>query len=438
MFKWLSGKGKQETRQLWDNEFNVVERGLDEEGVVAFVNQLITQHRASERVSADSLRSFLKTAVTNAEQIAASIKTRAQVEAEAEAARITNQAQQEGQDIRRRAQVAAQREAEDILQVANKKAEITEVETKQKALLFLLRAREEIEQEVSEEYKRIYAQLSSSLQRVLEVGQSLEVELKSKRAQLWEGKEFELEEQAAALLKTSAEATPAPETPVPEAEPAVPPEAEVAQEIINEPANLEEEVTKEKEKPPARPKKKKPKRRKKLPARPKKEVAQEIIKEPVHLEEEVTGEKEEPPARPMAEVTEEAEELEEPLPMEEARLTQPQLLDSRSIYNGEVELAIAIPVELGLVSKFYNYLQKLPDMKILHTRGSWDKGTTIAVVLDKPTPLIGRLAKIPDIEVIPELDDKAGPDKETASSLRRGGGKGVRRIKLTLKEAKSR
>jgi hypothetical protein len=438
MFKWLSGKSKQATRRLWENEFNVVERGLDEEGVIAFVNRLIAQHRASERVSADSLRSFLKTAVTNAEQIAASIKTRAQVEAEAEAAKITNQAQQESQDIRRRAQVAAQREAEDILQVANKKAEITEVETKQKALLFLLRAREEIEQEVSEEYKQIYARLSSSLQRVLEVGQSLEVELKSKRAQLWEGKEFELEEQAAALLKTPAEATPSPETLAPEEEPPVQLKEEIAREEIEEPVNLEEEVTKERKEPPARPKKKKPRKRKKLPAQPKEEVAREKIEEPVKLEEEVLTREEEPPARPMEEATEEIAELVEPPLTEEVNPPQSQPLDSQTIYNGEVELAIAIPVELRLVSKFYNYLQKLPDMKILHTRGSWDRGTTIAVVLDKPTPLIGKLLKIPDIEVIPELDDKPSSAKEIASSLRRGGGKGIRRIKLTLKETKSR
>ena len=72
---------------------------------------------------------------------------KAQQEAEAEAARIITQAKQEDQEIKRRAEIAAQKETEEILSVANKKAEITEVEAKQKALLFPLRAREEIEKE---------------------------------------------------------------------------------------------------------------------------------------------------------------------------------------------------------------------------------------------------------------------------------------------------
>ena len=79
---------KRKTRQLWESEFNVVKEGLDEKQVVAFVDNLIAQHRTLQQASADSLRSLLKTAVTDAEQLAASIKVKAQAEAEAEAAGI--------------------------------------------------------------------------------------------------------------------------------------------------------------------------------------------------------------------------------------------------------------------------------------------------------------------------------------------------------------
>ena len=96
MFKWLSQRfeKKQKARQLWESEFSVVREGLDEKQVVDFVNNLITQHRDSQQASADSLRSILKTAVTDAEQMAASIKMKAQAEAEAEGARIITQAKQ--------------------------------------------------------------------------------------------------------------------------------------------------------------------------------------------------------------------------------------------------------------------------------------------------------------------------------------------------------
>ncbi|GAI49356.1 unnamed protein product [marine sediment metagenome] len=65
MFNWFGqreGKGKQKARQLWEREFNITKEGLDEEQVVAFVNNLIAQHKASQQASAASLRSLLKTA----------------------------------------------------------------------------------------------------------------------------------------------------------------------------------------------------------------------------------------------------------------------------------------------------------------------------------------------------------------------------------------
>jgi hypothetical protein len=113
-------------------------------------------------------------------------------------------------------------------------------------------------------------------------------------------------------------------------------------------------------------------------------------------------------------------------------------LDSQALYTGEVELDIPVPVELKLVSKLYNYLQTIPELKILHTRGSWDRGTTITVVLDKPMPLISLISKIPDVEVTPELPQKDSLVRGRSSSLLRTGGKGVKGIKLILKEAQPR
>ncbi len=368
MFKWLSQRfeKKQKARQLWESEFSVVREGLDEKQVVDFVNNLITQHRDSQQASADSLRSILKTAVTDAEQMAASIKMKAQAEAEAEGARIITQAKQGNQEIKRKAEIAAQKETEEILSVANKKAEITEVEAKQQALLFLLRAREEIETEVRAEYKKAYARLSSSLQDLVDEGQNIETELKSKRAQLWGNKNFELQEHAAILLNSSAEVAPPPETPATE-------------ESVEQPVQLQQE-----------------------------EAAEEPTAEPAQLQQE-----------------------------EETNSTQLKPADSQTLYTGEVELTIAIPVELRMVSKLYNYLQTIPDIKILRTTGSWDRGTTITVVADKPIPLINIITEIPDVAVIAELVQKDSSTKRTSSSPQKAGGEETKRIKLTLKEAES-
>jgi len=428
LFKWLTkrshkkGKKVRKTRLLRGKKFKTVKEGLDEGQVVTFVDNLLDQHGASQQASADSLRSLLKTAVTDAEQFAASIKMKAQAEAEAEAAEIITQARQEDQEIKRRAEIAAQKEAEDILSAANKKAEdilsvvdrkdeITEVEARQNALLFLLRAREEIEKEVREEYKDAYARLSSSLQNLMDEGQNIEVELKSKRAQLWESKNFELKEHEAALLEASGEAVPPAEALAPE---------EVEEKKIEQP-----------EKPRGR-------RRRKLKEQPaqlqEEEVTEEKIEQPAQFQEEevvVSAE----PAKATTEEAVEQHPLDEIPDEEETPSTQLKPRESQTLYVGEIELAIAIPVELRAVSKFYNYLQTIPDVKILRTTGSWDRGTTITVVADKPVPLISTISEIPGVEVISELSQQDSSVKGTLSSRRREGGKGVKKIKLTLKEA---
>ncbi len=410
MFKWLTkrfdkkgkkkGEKKQKTKQLWESEFNVVKEGLDEKQVVDSVNDPVAQYDAS-------LDPLLETTVTDAEQLAASIKMKAQAEAEAEAERIISQAKQEVQEIKLSAEIATEaklateKEAEDILSTVKRKTEIIEAEAKQRTLLYLLRVREEIEKQIREDYKRAYSRLSSSLQDLMSEGQNIEVELKNKRTTLWESKSFELKEYEAALLGTS-------EVTAPPLETLAPTEAEVEPDIASkeeteQPVQLQEEET----------------------------------EQPVQLQEEATV------SEPTEEATEEllGQYPPEEIPgREEINSTQLKPADSQTLYAGEVELAVAMPVELKMVSKLYNYLQTIPDIKILRTTGSWDRGTTITVVVDKPIPLISIISKTPGVEVTPELLQKDSSVKRTSGSLLRAGGKGVKGvkiIKLTLKEAQS-
>ena len=93
-----------------------------------------------------------------------------------------------------------------------------------------------------------------------------------------------------------------------------------------------------------------------------------------------------------------------------------------------------MPVELKAVSKFYNYLQAMPDIKILRTTGSWDRGTTITVVADKPFPLLSTIWERPDMEVTAELSQKDSSAKKTSGLRLRAGGEEAKRINLTLEE----
>lgn len=398
----LSEKREQKTRQLWEREFNIVKEGLDEGQVIAFVNDLFADQKASQEATTASLRSLLETTVTDAGEIAASIKMKARTEAEAEAARIIDQAKQEAEEIKRKTEIASQKEVEDIISMANRKAQITEVETKQKALLFLLRAREEIEKEIREEYKRACSRLSSSLQNLMSEGQSIETELKGKRARLWESKDLELKEFETPLLRTSGMAAPSTKTPAPtevEVEPDI-----ASEEKIEQPAQLQEETPEEKIEQLA-------------------QLQEEtIVSEPVEAVTEELLEQHPPEERPSIEET------------VSARPGQ----DSQTLYAGEVELSIGTPVDLNAVSKLYNHLQTIPELRIVRTRGSWDQGTTITVALEKPMPLISIISKTPDVEVTPELLQNDSSVQETSSSPLRTKRKEVKGIKLALKEAKTR
>ena len=254
-------------------------------------SDLLKRVSIPQQVSSDSLRSLLKTAIADAEQIVASIKMRAQTEAEAEATRIIAQVKLEAEEIRSRAEGAAQKQTEDILSAVNRKAEITVEETKQKALQYI-----------------------------------------------------------------------------------------ASKEKVEKPVQLREEVT-----------------------------VSELVEAPTkeRLPEEGLGKGAPEPA--------------------------PVKLDSHTPYSGEVDLIIAAPVELRAVSKLYNYLQTIPELRILYTRGTWDQGTTITVVLDKPMPLIGLISETPGVEVTPELLGKDDLAKGKPSLPLRAGGKGVKRIKLVLK-----
>jgi hypothetical protein len=109
-------------------------------------------------------------------------------------------------------------------------------------------------------------------------------------------------------------------------------------------------------------------------------------------------------------------------------------MDRQALYSGEVELIIASQVELNLVSVLYNYLQTVPELRVLHTRGSWDQGTSITIVLKNAMPLIDILLKTPDVDVFPELLGKDVISTGKVGSLFGGTKKEVLKIRLTLKE----
>ena len=278
-----SGNTKQEARQLSQG-------GKDD---------LVAEDKTRQQAPSDSLRALIERALTDAEQIVATIKMKAQKEAEDEAIRIIDQAKQSADEIKKRAEVA-QKQAEAVLSASNIKAE--------------------------------------------------EV-LKNK----------EVEQQA------------------------------------------EKEVT--------------------LAAR------ESTLEEPVQLEKKATV------SEPTKAITEELPKQLSPQerPGKEEPISAPLTLDKQALYDGEIELTIAPPIDPVAVSKLYNQLQMASEIKILYTRGSWNQGTTITVSLDRPLPLIDIISRTPNIEVTPGLPQQDKSMKGKSSPLPGVTRKVVKSIALTLK-----
>jgi hypothetical protein len=104
---------------------------------------------------------------------------------------------------------------------------------------------------------------------------------------------------------------------------------------------------------------------------------------------------------------------------QEAKLDQKEVIagrrgqDKQSLYSGYVEIVIEVPINPNMVTKLYDYMYTTPEVKLISTSGSWNKGTTLAVNVDKPIPLISVLSSLlPDSEIKPVL-----PEKETASKI---------------------
>ncbi|MEE9201871.1 MAG: biotin transporter BioY [Dehalococcoidia bacterium] len=88
-----------------------------------------------------------------------------------------------------------------------------------------------------------------------------------------------------------------------------------------------------------------------------------------------------------------------PAAEEEGTGREPTEEERSALYSGEVELALAPPLDAAVMSRLHGLLLSNPELKILRTVGSWARGTTITVFLDRPLPLVGVLTEIPEIRL---------------------------------------
>ncbi|MFC2013475.1 hypothetical protein ACFLU8_01105 [Chloroflexota bacterium] len=79
---------------------------------------------------------------------------------------------------------------------------------------------------------------------------------------------------------------------------------------------------------------------------------------------------------------------------------------SSETYQGNVQLVIPSSMGFKQVTQFQEYLKGVDDLRITWVEGSVDKGTTIAVSLQKPMTLMLTLNEMPMVERVDKEDER--------------------------------
>ncbi|UCC60966.1 MAG: hypothetical protein JSV02_03870, partial [Dehalococcoidia bacterium] len=105
--------------------------------------------------------------------------------------------------------------------------------------------------------------------------------------------------------------------------------------------------------------------------------------------------------------------------------------------DGIVELALPPPVALDRMLKLHRRLKETPHIDVLNLGGSVDKGITIRILLDSPTPLmetIRAMNEVDDVEEeLPNAEKKVPSRKGAYDSTVRRYDSTVRRIIVSTK-----
>ncbi len=401
------------TRRLWGQEIDIVKGGLDEEQIVRFVGELMAKYRAlvERQEHFLSLGTLSEKAAIEGDKLAAETKARAKEEAEANATATVARANQRAQEMiavaKKTAQDVTRREADDILDGTHRKAHSIETEAKQRAQLFLIRARAAIENDLKGQFIKVYDQILSALRDLLADGHDVEAKWKGKIVELWRREALELEAYEAVPSVLAAEMAKAASLAGVKIE--IPEEVLVAkeEEVFFE-VSSKEDIVRE------------------VPSE-EKVVAEPPPPPPVAGEIGAGGEE-----RPPQTVTEEhpAEEAEPKLAAPEPKVELPAAY--MGDLQGEIEINLVPPVELSVMSRILGSLQEIPEVKILRTLGSYDKGTTITVLLEEPAALVSILTGIPGVEIAPLTPEKQGFLKKAAA----GHEKDLRKITIPLRTRK--
>jgi len=90
------------------------------------------------------------------------------------------------------------------------------------------------------------------------------------------------------------------------------------------------------------------------------------------------------------------------------------------LFDGTVELALPPPVALDQMLQLHKFLKETPHVDVLNLGGSVEKGITIRIVMDSPTPLLKIIGDLPEVGAISEEypdAEKIVPSRQSGEAL---------------------
>ncbi|MEE8443484.1 MAG: hypothetical protein V3S37_07020 [Dehalococcoidia bacterium] len=464
--------------------------------MVQFVNDVLArQNMALEgQKRADSFPMLLSGRIlADAERDATNLRLSAKAEAERLVVEAQHQAEKIITDARSQAKSTAEEDANGILRAATEKAELAETQALQAAHLFLVRAREEIQEQVASDAKEVYDRLLSSLHDLQSTASDVDAKWNVRKIEPVWGRPLELKDYQAVMMDSltagqphrealpgqesgsglqsqpglaeetasstteidapavvepnlevqpgiAEEAGSSPTVDVPTSIPLVTSETITETPVETQPENAQEDSAQPEGTSPLEP--------------PRAEVQPTMVPEPIiqlagRASPEPTGEATLPntavdllpqpeavmPIEPrgeeaqtdaITEVDSQPETASAPEPLADAlqeiisktqeeqpltRATSQEGVSPETIttvtaggtrlYAGEVDLVITPPVSADRITTLYSHLQSIPEIKVLRTAGSWDRGTVVTIATVAPVPLVNLLSDIPALEVEP-------------------------------------
>lgn len=159
--------------ELWGHDFKKVKYGLDEEQVVSFIDELISQRDALTQRQEHilSLTKLAERTVAEADDMAKQAKGEALSQAEAEANAVMANAEEQAQ------QLIAEKKAEAVT-IAQKEAETIKADAQHQVELLLREKIETIQSELGDTAQGLYRELLSQLESLKQRVRASEVDFK--------------------------------------------------------------------------------------------------------------------------------------------------------------------------------------------------------------------------------------------------------------------